>query len=447
MGIGGAHMSAIAQILHTWGHTVSGCDLHLSPVTERLAGLGVDVYEGHSPKHVSNVDMVVNTAAVNADNAELRAAADRKLPVLVRAEMVARLMEGRRSVCVAGTHGKSTTTSLIAFMLLQAGLDPIFLVGGEMNNLKANAGVGNGPHIVVEADEYAAAFLYYRPQIAVVTNIEPDHLDYYGSFENLVGAFRQFVSQVSPDGWAIIGADSPTARDLAKEGPGPRILRYALDAEAEWQVERVTISGQSIQTFVVTLQSEEFGSFQTSLPGRHNISNCLAAIAVGHELGLSVEAMREAIAEFRGVGRRFQLIGDAAGVTVMDDYAHHPTEVRATLATAKDQFPARHLVCLFQPHTYSRSQYLLDEFRTCFEGVDVLLIADTYAAREGPSAGVDARGLAEAIKTPPARYVGDLEEAAQTVLDLLQPGDVFFTIGAGDVDSVGPSVLEGLRKR
>ncbi len=449
MGVGGAHMSAIAQILHTRGHAVSGCDLHLSPVTERLAGMGMDIYEGHSPEHLPSAQMLVTTVAVPDENAELRAAAEQKLSILIRAEMVARLMEDRTSVCVAGTHGKSTTTALIAFMLHKAGLDPTFLVGAEMNNLKTNAGVGNGEHIVVEADEYAGAFLHYRPNVAVVTNVEPDHLDYYDTFANVVDAFRRFMSQVTPDGVRIVGVDDPTAHSLASEDPSARVMRYALsaDADTEWRAERIVFSGQSIQTFVSELRGEEYGSFQTLLPGRHNVSNCLAAIAVGHELGLSLEIMREAVAEYRGVGRRFQFIGDAAGVTVMDDYAHHPTEIKATIATARYQFAGRRLVCLFQPHTYSRSQYLLDEFRDCFAGVDVLLIAETYAAREGPASGIDGQGLVDALTHPSAKYAGGLDEAAKIVVDILEPGDVFFTIGAGDVDAVGPVVLEGLKGR
>jgi UDP-N-acetylmuramate--alanine ligase len=334
-------------------------------------------------------------------------------------------------------------------MLHSAGLDPTFLVGAEMNNLKTNAGVGSGQHIVVEADEYAGAFLHYHPNVAVVTNVEPDHLDYYGTFNNVIDAFRQFMSQTTPNGVCIVGVDDATVRSLAGENTSARAMRYALgsDVEAEWRAERIVFSGQSIQTFVVELRGEEYGSFQTVLPGKHNVSNCLAAIAVGHELGLSVEAMRKAISEYRGVGRRFQYVGDAAGVTVMDDYAHHPTEIRATLATAQDQFAGRRLVCLFQPHTYSRSQYLLNDFRDCFSGVDVLLIAETYAAREGPSSGLDGQGLVDELTHPSAKYAGGLDEAARIVLDILGPGDVFFTIGAGDVDAVGPVVLEGLKGR
>jgi UDP-N-acetylmuramate--alanine ligase len=291
--------------------------------------------------------------------------------------------------------------------------------------------------------------LHYHPNVAVVTNVEPDHLDYYSTFENVVEAFRRFLTQSTRDGVWIVGVDDPTARALASEKASGRVMRYAIgpDIDAEWRAERIVFSGQSIQTFVVELCGEEYGSFQTVLPGRHNVSNCLAAIAVGHELGLSVKAMREALAEYRGVGRRFQYVGDAAGVTVMDDYAHHPTEIKATVATARDQFAGRRLVCLFQPHTYSRSQYLLDDFRDCFAGVDVLLIAETYAAREGPSSGLDGQGLVDALTHPSAKYAGGLDDAARMALDILEPGDVFFTIGAGDVDAVGPVVLEGLKGR
>jgi UDP-N-acetylmuramate--alanine ligase len=317
-------------------------------------------------------------------------------------------------------------------------------------DLATNAEAGRGPEIVVEADEFAGAFLHYHPQIAVVTNIEPDHLDYYGSFPRLVAAFRQFLSQVPPDGTIIACADDPTLRELLSQPQQhppirARVLRYGLTEDAEFLTKNLLRKDVDGFTFLLEYRGEPVGSFETGLAGIHQVRNALAAIAVASVLELPQEAVRDAVARFRGVQRRFQHIGDAAGVTVMDDYAHHPTEVRATIAAAVQRFPGRRLICLFQPHTYTRTHYLLDGFRACFQGVDELLIAETYAAREEPSAGMSARELASLLENPPARYVS-LDEAPAAVLAILRPGDVFFTIGAGNVDEVGPKVLEGLRQ-
>ena len=451
VGIGGIHMSAIARILLAWGHSVSGSDVKLSPLTDRLRELGAAVHQGHDAAHIGDAELVVYTAAAQADNPELTEARRRGLPVLQRAEMVARLMAGRRAVAVAGCHGKTSTTALIAFILHHAGRDPTFLVGGEMVDLATNAQAGRGPEIVVEADEFAGAFLHYHPQIAVVTNVEPDHLDYYGSFPRLVTAFRQFLSQVPADGTIVACADDPTLREmLSRPQQHPpiraRVVPYGLTKGAEYFAENLLRKDVGGFSFLLQYPGEPVGSFETGLAGIHQVRNALAAIAVASVLGLPQEAVRDAVARFRGVQRRFQHVGDAAGVTVMDDYAHHPTEVRATIAAAVQRFPGRRLVCLFQPHTFSRTQYLLDGFRACFQGVDELLIAETYAAREEPTAGMSARELAEVLDNPPARYVGSLDEAPAAVLAVLRPGDIFFTIGAGDVDRVGPEVLEGLKQ-
>jgi UDP-N-acetylmuramate--alanine ligase len=326
------------------------------------------------------------------------------------------------------------------------------MVGGEMVDLETNAMPGEGPDFVVEADEFDAAFLNYYPDIALVTNVEPDHLDIYGSFERLKDTFRQFLSQVKPDGYIVACRDDPALQALLPETAGDdvnlpvHVVSYGLDPSSEWLAEGISSKGVDGYTFVVECAKRVVGTFETRLPGIHNVSNALGAIAVGSILGLPLEAMRRSVAEFRGVKRRFQPVGEAAGVTVMDDYAHHPTEVRATLAAARDRFPGRRLVCLFQPHTHSRTRYLLDGFRTCFADCDVLLIAETYAAREQPSAGMSAEELAREVEQP-ARYAGDLAQSAAAAAELLVAGDVFFTVGAGDVEKVGPMVLEALESR
>ena len=454
VGIGGVHMSAIAHILMTWGHTISGSDQRLSSFTDRLVAQGATVHEGHDAANVDDAGLVVVTSAATKDNPEILEARRRGIPVIKRADMVARLMEGHRSIAIAGTHGKTTTSALVSFMLVEADLSPTFLVGGDIVNLGTNAAAGEGEHVVVEADEFDAAFLSYAPDIAVVTNIEPDHLDIYGSFEELVGAFAQFLRQAPPDGLIIACADDPTVADLLGRGKSEaiplqarRVELYGLATPVDWVVSHLGKPSAGPQEFLVGLHGRPYGEFSITLPGRHNVSNALAAIAVGHHVGVPLEVMKKALSEFRGAGRRFELVGEAAGVTVMDDYAHHPTELRATIAAARERFARRRLVGLFQPHTYSRTLYLLDEFRTCFDGLDALLILDTYAAREPIAVGMSAEELSKEVTRPKARFVATFDQAAAAVLDVLKPGDVFFTLGAGDVNEVGPMVMEGLRKR
>jgi UDP-N-acetylmuramate--alanine ligase len=454
VGIGGVHMSAIAHILMTWGHSVSGSDQRLSSFTDRLVEQGATVHQGHDASNVDDAGLVVITSAATKDNPEIVEAQRRGIPVIKRADMVARLMQGRRSIAIAGTHGKTTTSALVSFMLVEAGLSPTFLVGGDIVNLGTNAAAGEGEDVVVEADEFDAAFLSYEPEIAVVTNIEPDHLDIYGSFDELIAAFAQFLKQVPPDGLIIACADSPVVADLLGRGKGEPIALqakqvelYGLDTPVDWVVSHRGKLDDGGQEFYVGLHGRPYGEFRIALPGRHNVGNALAAIAVGHHVGVPLAAMQKALAEFRGAGRRFELVDEAGGVTVMDDYAHHPTELCATIAAARERFAGRRLVGLFQPHTYSRTLYLLDGFRTCFEGLDVLLILETYAAREPVAAGMSAEELAREVGHPKARFVASFAEAAVAVLDVLKPGDVFFTLGAGDVNEVGPMVLEGLRKR
>ena len=453
IGVGGIHMSGIAQILRDRGHVVSGSDLHLSSLTSRLEELGVTIHGGHDAANVDEADLVVYTSAAHDDNPELLEARRRGIQTIKRAQMVARLMEGKQVIAVAGSHGKTTTTSLIAFMLSRAGLAPTYMLGGESIDLGGNATPGDGAHFVVEADEFDAAFLNYRPRVAVVTNVEPDHLDFYGSFERLTEAFSQFLSQVDNNGFIVACTDSPALQAILPEAigdgvtPPVRVVSYGLNPRADWQARNISPKGVYRSTFMVEFRQQEWGVVETGLPGVHNVSNELAAIAVGEIVGLSPDSIRSAIAEFQGVHRRFEPVGEGGGILVMDDYAHHPTEVRATLAAARSRFPDRRLVCLFQPHTYTRTRYLLDGFRTCFRDCDLLLLARTYAAREEPSAGMTAEELAREITEPPARYAGELSEAARIAADALEPGDVFFTIGAGDVNEVGPMVLEILRKR
>lgn len=447
VGIGGAHMSAIAKILHAWGHRVSGSDLKLNTMTERLERLGIRVFEGHAAEHVGDAQIVVITSAARSDNPEIVEAGVRGIPVIKRAEMVARLMEGRYSIAVAGTHGKTTTSGLIAHMLVEADLDPTYLIGGEVRSLGTNAAPGEGRYIVVEADEYDRAFLSYAPDVAVVTSIEADHLDIYGDVEQLEAAFAQFVASVPEDGHVIACADDPRARGLAAAGTRARdVQTYGLDAPADWSAAHVA-NDESGQTFAVEAAGRPFGTFTIALPGRHNVSNALAGIAAGSTIGIETGVMQAALASYRGAQRRFEFVAEADGVTLMDDYAHHPTEVRVNVQAARERFRGRRLVVLFQPHTYTRTRYLFDEWRTCFAGVDRLYVTHTYAAREEPEQGLSGADLARAIDSPRAEYVASFDDAAERISRELRPGDVFFTMGAGDVNEVGPIIAERLAAR
>ncbi|MEX2447107.1 MAG: UDP-N-acetylmuramate--L-alanine ligase [Dehalococcoidia bacterium] len=453
VGAGGVHMSAIGQVLRARGHEVSGSDLAASQYTDRLQALGATVHIGpHDAAYVGEAQLVVATAAAKPDNPELIAARERGVPVILRAEMVQRLIADRDVLAVAGTHGKTTTTAMAALMAVRGDLDPMVLLGGDARDLDdANVRDGAGPVAVLEADEYAEAFLEYEPRIALVTNIEADHLDYYATEERLREAFAKFAARVKPGGTLIACADSPYALALAEErrAAGAWVERYAIDHEdAEWSVRRVRGNDRGGLEATVHLEGVELGRLSLSVPGRHNLLNALGALAAAMRAGVDFHRAAAAAAAFTGTRRRFEVKGevprDGDTITVIDDYAHHPTEVRATLLAARQRYPGRRLVACFQPHTYSRSTYLLDGFRTCFEGLDELYVLRTYEARETADSGMDARALAAEITRPAATYLDSFEEAAERIAAALRPGDVCFTLGAGDVTDLAPMLLARL---
>ena len=448
VGAGGVHLSAIGQILLARGHVVTGSDLASSDYTARLEAAGATIYQGHAPANLGRAELVVATVAAPEDNPELLAARERGVAVLLRAEMVQRLIGDRRVLAVAGSHGKTTTTALLAQMTVQGRLDPLVLLGGDSPDLGGNAREGAGEYAVVEADEYAEAFLEYEPAIALIGNVEPDHLDYYGSEQRLRGAFEAFAERVQDDGSLIVGADSPAAAAIgaARRAAGARVERFGLGGDAEWRATQLRPNDEGGLDATVLLEGVELGRFSLRVPGRHNVANALGALAVAMRAGVDFKRAAQAASRFTGTRRRFELLGEAGGVTLVDDYAHHPTEIRATLAAARQRYPGRRLVGCFQPHTYSRSQYLLERFRDCFEGLAALFLVPTYAARETPSQGLDAAALAREIENPEARYVASFEAAARAIEEELLEGDVFLTLGAGDVDRIQPllrALLEG----
>jgi len=439
IGIGGMHMSAIAQLLLERGIAVSGSDLRPSPLVEKVIAMGATVAYGHAAENVPvDTALVVTTAAAADDNPELVEAHRRELPVLLRAEMVAKLMEGKRVVAVAGAHGKTTTSSLIALILVRAGREPMYLLGGESRDLGGHAAWGAGDICVLEADEYKRAFHD--------TNVEPDHLDYYGTAEAYREAFVEFGKRVPEGGLVLACADDPGARyvsDVLGDDPLQHET-YGIQGMRYWMARDIRMDREGV-SFEVTRGGTPIGTLHARVPGEHFVRNALAACAVALHLEVPFDVIREAVAGFEGARRRFEIVGEAGGVLVMDDYAHHPTEVRATIAAAIRAFPERRIIGVYQPHTYSRISYLWDEWLTCWNGLSALVVLETYAAREAPLPGRSAADLAAAITGVETVYATDFDDAAAKARSLAGPGDVVFTIGAGDVVEVGPRLLELLR--
>ena len=449
IGIAGRHMSAIARVLRAWGCEVRGSDQRSTFMTDALIDEGIDVKIGHDAAHVGDAQLVAYSSAVKPGQVELAEAERRGIEAIKRHELVARMMAGFYSVAVAGTHGKTTTSGLMAHILVEAGFDPTYLIGGIVRSLGTNAAVGRGRYFVVEADEYDYAFLAYHPDVAIVTNVEPDHLDMFGSVERMDASFAQFMSQVKRDGHLFTCADSP---ELVRVAAGSQIAAedrqtYALSGPADWAATNISQADGS-QRFEVAHQGQIVGTFETALPGRHNVSNALAGIAASVAMGIEPAVVRDALASFRGAVRRFEPVAEVAGITMMDDYAHHPTEVRVTVQSARERFGRRRLVFLFQPNTFSRNQYLFEEWKTTFADVDVLVLAPTFGmGRETPEHGLTSDVLGEAIVGPSITVCQTFEEAVERSADLLRAGDVFFTVGSGDIDRAGPLILERLRER
>ncbi|HHS98299.1 MAG TPA: UDP-N-acetylmuramate--L-alanine ligase [Chloroflexi bacterium] len=447
VGIGGAGLSAIARVLMEQGAVVSGSDLVLSPVAEALARDGAQVFVGHRAEQVEGADLVVVSSAVPEDNVEVQAARAAGIPVVHRDRILGDLMEGKVGIAVAGTHGKTTTTAMIATILWHGGRDPSFIVGGVVAGLGTNARAGTGPHFVVEADEYDRTFLGLRPQVAVVTNVEPDHPDCYPTFDDLRTAFGRFVALLPPDGLLVVCGDQPTARELgeARAARGGLVAFYGLQEGVDWIGRDLRSNPGGGIDFQVLRDGQMLGEVRLKVPGPHNVLNALAALAVTSHLGIPFPTARSALEDFRGVARRFEVKGQMEGVIVVDDYAHHPTEIRATLTAARQRFPGRPLWAVWQPHTYSRTKALLGEFARAFDQADHVLILPIYAAREKDTLGVSSADVLAAMHHPDARLVSSLEEAVVTLATEVRPGEVVLTLGAGDGNRVGEWLLVALR--
>jgi len=452
VGIGGIGLSAIAKVLLEQGHQVSGSDLKLSPMALALAELGAAVYEGHDAQNLGEPDTVIVSSAVPANNPEIVAAQQRSIPVMKRDRLLGQMMVGKVGVAVAGTHGKTTTSSMIAHMLVELGQDPTFIVGGVLGNLGTNAQAGAGPHFVVAADEYDQAFLGLIPQVSVVTHLEHDHPDCFPTVEDVEAAFRQFLALTPPDGCVVGCGDVPRLARLLRETEArarpPQVWTYGLAAGGDWQAVDLAANGLGGYDFTVLHQGTEMpaGRLRLRVPGVHNVRNALATVAVATYLGLNLPSVADALASFRPTERRFEFKGAAAGVTVIDDYAHHPTEIRATLAAAREQYPDCAIWAVFQPHTYSRTRALMDEFRASFGQADHAIVLDIYPAREVAAdfPGITAANLVARMAHADVRHIGGHDEAVAYLLGRLQPGDVLITLGAGDGYLIGERVLAQL---
>ena len=454
VGIGGAGMAGIAEVLLNLGYSVRGSDLKLSSVTERLRGLGAEVSEGHSATNLGEADVVVVSSAVAADNPEVLAAHARRIPVVRRAEMLAEIMRFRYGIAIAGTHGKTTTTSLIASVLAEGGVDPTFVIGGRVLSAKSNAKLGLGKYLVAEADESDASFLHLQPMIAVVTNIDADHLgSYEGDLGRLKQGFLDFLNNLPFYGLAVLCSDDDNTRELIPQ-LGRRVASYGFGERADLRAYDVERLGLRSRFKVVSKERREPLTLEINLAGLHNVLNSLAAVAVAAELEISDAALKRALGEFSGVERRLQVNGTvttAAGrVTFVDDYGHHPTELAATIGAARGAWPNRRLVVVFQPHRYTRTHALLDDFAQVLSAVDALVLTNVYSAGETPLAGADGKSLARAVRVRGSVepiFIEELGELPAVLTQILRADDVVLTLGAGSIGAIAPTLPRALAVR
>ncbi|HVA38033.1 MAG TPA: UDP-N-acetylmuramate--L-alanine ligase [Candidatus Dormibacteraeota bacterium] len=447
VGIGGIGMSALARVLLAQGVAVSGSDLSESTRLCQLRELGARTFVGHAAENVAQARRLVVSSAIAPENPEVRAARDRGIPIVTRGVLLAEMMEGRYGIAIAGTHGKTTTTTMVAAVLEAGGLDPTVLVGGEIVGRGVNAKLGGGEYLVAESDESDGSFLELRPRIAVITNIENDHLAHYGTFEALAAAFGRFAELLPDDGLAVIGVDCPETARLARVARRARTLTTGLDPAAELTISGLEQGGDGSR-FVAVLRGRTLGEIALSLPGVHNVANALHAVAVGLELAIPFEQIARGLAEFRGVRRRFDVLYRSEDVAVVDDYAHHPTAVATTIAAARQYWPGR-VIAAFQPHRYTRTAYLIDDFARALVGADEVVVADVYSAGEDPVPGVSGEAIAERVRTHApglsVTYVAQRDAVTDHLVARAVPGTLLLCMGAGDITARAAEVAARLR--
>lgn len=448
IGIGGTGLSAIARVLLERGYTVSGSDRAASPLFDALTAAGVKTYLGHAPEQVAGADLVVRSSAIPNDNPEVLAALNAGIPVVKRSDFLGELTADKETLAIAGTHGKTTTTAMLIWILENLGAHPSFISGGVVTQLGCNARAGSGPHFVIEADEYDSMFLGLTPKIAVITNIEHDHPDCFPTEADYLQAFTSFLSLVQGDGLAIICRDNPKARALMDQSKGNLLaFGYGLSADADYRAENVHFTG-GLPRFTLlhqepTGEATLLGEVSLSVPGQHNVVNATAALAVIHQLGLPVNNAIQALAQFSGAGRRFEVLGEANGITIIDDYGHHPTEIHATLQAAKSRYPGRRIWAVWQPHTYTRTRTLESAFTQSLQQADRALVLKIYAARE-QDPGYSAEKIANALPNGMGTYISEADDAVNYLMENLVPGDVAIFLSAGDATQISQTLLQRL---
>jgi len=448
IGIGGYGMSAIAKVMLEMGYTVTGSDQTDQELTQKLAAKGAKVYIGHEPWHVEGANLVVYSTAVAKDNVEIRAAEQLNIPVVHRSQMLARLMNERKGIAVAGAHGKTTTSSMIALVMEKCGKDPTYIIGGEIMNIGSNAKAGTGEYVVAEADESDGSFLQYRPFLALVNNIEADHLEHYGGdFQNLKKAYAQFLRHVKIGGKAIVCKDDPYLQEMIPDVPC-EVLTYGIEQDADFTASDIQLGDRKV-SFTVSRRGDRLGTIRLSVPGRHNVYNALATVITCMEAGLSFEEIAGAITDFRGAKRRFQVLDEVDDILVIDDYAHHPTEIQATISAAK--VTGKRVIAVFQPQRYTRTYFLLEQFSCAFGEADEVVITDIYSpVGEKQIEGITSARLAELIQlnsNPNVKYIPSKEEVLMYLMEHVKSGDLVLTMGAGDIWKAADGLAKALRER
>jgi len=449
IGIGGTGMSGIASILLELGYEISGSDIQSTIVTKRLTNKGAVIYKGHHGSHISGANLVVISSAIKEENKEVIAARESKIEIIPRAEMLSRIMQQSYRIAVSGTHGKTTTTSMISLILEKMNLDPTIAIGGEINDIGGNAKLGKGDYVVVEADESDGSFLLLNPNVAIVTNIENDHLDYFASLNRTIESFQRFIDKVPADGRIIYGYDCSNARNIMKsKSPAKKIISYGFHQDAQLRAVNPELL-KNISVSDIYFENKRLGELKLNIPGYHNISNALAAIATTMELGINFNDIIEILSHFRGVKRRQELIANLNDIfMIIDDYGHHPSEIKATLEAIHRGWPDRRIITVFQPHRYSRTQLLLEQFGNSFQDSDIVIINDIYPANENPIPGITAELVYQKIKKfkkDNVFYLAGKEETISFLIDLIANGDIVLTMGAGDVWKIGKQLAKDLK--
>ncbi len=447
IGIGGTGLSAIARLLQEKGHTVSGSDLQISDLARDLMSNGITVFQGHSADHVKGVDLVIRSSAIPDSNPEVQAAYAAHIPVYKRSDILAELMQDQKGIAVAGTHGKTTTTAMIANLLQKLDLDPSYVIGSVSKDLGNNAHYGSGDYFVIEADEYDRMFLGLSPTIAVITNLEHDHPDCYPTFTDYLQAFKAFIEKVAPDGKVFVYRDDTGNQKLLPFITHPALLTYGASSECDYQAREITPNQMGGYRFSVYQNSAQSPSrlipVDLSVPGMHNVMNALVTLGISHSLGLDLQSAANALTEFSGTSRQFDILGEVDQITIIDDYAHHPTEIQATLQAARSRYPGRKIWAIWQPHTFSRTKILFDEFKNSFSQADHVIVSQIYASREKDD-GFSSSQVVDAMQHTDARYIASLADISDYLVENLSSGDVMLVFSAGDATQISKDVLSRL---